>query len=60
MRLGTVDPTIRFHAAAIANANGQQARAAELLQASYERNRYISFAVRQERDTLANDLGLTR
>ena len=58
LRIGTLDPAMRFHAAAIAFANGRRSHAVALLEQSYSRQRYIAFSVRQEREALARALGI--
>ncbi len=58
LRLGTEDALLHYHAAMIADANGNDARARTELQAALARNPYFSFRYRADSAALATRLGI--
>lgn len=58
LRLGTVDPLLHFHAAAILDAAGDDTAAADHLRRAVDRNPWFSVGLRTEARDLASRLGV--
>ncbi|MBY0397787.1 MAG: tetratricopeptide repeat protein, partial [Thermoleophilia bacterium] len=59
LRLGTLDPLLHFHAAAILDAAGDAAGARDHLQQAVDRNPWFSIGLQPEARALATRLGVT-
>lgn len=58
LRLGTADPVLRFHGAAVLAAGGNGARPRELLAGIIDQQPWFSFGLIDEARSLADELGL--